>query len=570
MPSEYFFHIFLLAAAKARNEKMKVTLIVMLLLAGAPLLPASAGIPLTADAAYVTTPPHLEGYAVRFSAGAAPVLGEPLPLEVEVTPDWEGIRHARLAFVVQPGVSAIGETFAEVDFEEGPARAAFTASVDEPGEHMIRVEAEGVDDQGVPARGVGVAFVRIGEMGPGELMLDGFRVPQGPLPAVQVSVDMPADWDPFSYVSPPEAGEAKGLMPAAYPEPGTEVAFTEVGHSTFQVTACWNFRDYVDPSIWRNQRWAQVDVMDDDGIDDDVLWNGFTDSAGCFTTGSISRAEECCFSGNQDVYIKFILENSHVMIDQPDANGRYEYVTDPVTVGTQDLWPWGEFTTGTTHISARQFQYVNNAWDYGDNTAATTIGWQVEVETPQACFGSNPPNACYNPYEDNIYIPNEKDNRPEVTAHEYGHFVMDKFYGANDNIVGGPHSLCQDGISQNLAFSEGFSNYYGVQTNVKLSGVPGATGSLNYGSMNIETQDCGSAVTGDDNEWNVARTLWDLEDNGNDAETWDYSPFALLDIVDDCNNYGLRPYYDGSCSWVSHGYSSTDFRNAASKNRITY
>lgn len=195
---------------------------------------------------------------------------------------------------------------------------------------------------------------------------------------------------------------------------------------------------------------------------------------------------------------------------------------------------------------------------------------KVEVETPETC-PTGGDGACYWPALDVIYMPDTRDGLPEVTAHEYGHFMMDKWYGPFDASAGGPHTLCADPQARDLAWGEGFATYYGVSTNQRLAGVPGAEGDTFWKNRDLETYDCGGVPHGDDNEWNVAATMWDLIDSGSDGESVDFASFDAVDIVDDCDHANFQEYYNkASCSWVQHGYSGTQFRTVANKNRIPY
>lgn len=353
--------------------------------------------------------------------------------------------------------------------------------------------------------------------------------------------------------------------------------------SSFQVKACWQFRDKATGALLKS-RWVQMRVMDDDGIEDDELWRGYTDSTGCATSAWIPRAEECCFSGNQDVYVWFVLENERVSVWDPytTSGGRdvYGFVTGVQTVGGESLMDRGWHTTSNSadHGSARVFQYANNAWDFTTRHGGRTMTSRVWMDTPAGCPFSNNAYSCYNSPSDTAYIRDTDDGKPDLVGHEYGHFIMDKLYGAG--YAGEPssvHYFCAPS-SQAIAWSEGFANWLGAATDRQLwvDNIPGATGDLlQDNGYHMETnsagaQQCGT-TTGDSIEGNVARTLWDLTDYGTPDEGTGVSYSLVLGIVDDCNHNTFREYYDlGTCSWAGRGNDRTAFKNAASINGIAY
>lgn len=348
----------------------------------------------------------------------------------------------------------------------------------------------------------------------------------------------------------------------------------------FTVAGCWNFVDK--NNNWQDQRWVAVYVWDDDVADDDLLWSGVADGNGCFESSAIERDEECCFKGRQDVYLEILPCTSAACVRTADGNIYGADNKPGQTVGALTLtMDFGEIGPSTEYHAWRVFQYAQNAWDYvRDEGLETTAGSTVNIKVPkysyQCAWASAP--ACYNKATDTIYLNSGDgtDKDSDVTSHEYGHFVEDKEYGSYQIALPGTHSICGE-YNEDLMWSEGWGNYFGATVDHYQAGTPGATGDRNYRSMSIEDGRC-SGVYGQDNEWNVATTLWDLTDYDDDGlDLFDHSVAKMFDAFEDCNDETLWDFYNGggsnanspSCNWNQQtGYDECYFVTSAYQNNI--
>jgi hypothetical protein len=181
--------------------------------------------------------------------------------------------------------------------------------------------------------------------------------------------------------------------------------------------------------------------------------------------------------------------------------------------------------------------------------------------------------------QDAIYACNDgvDDKSPDDIGHEYGHFVQDKLY--NDGYwpsPGGSHTLCADNQHRGLSWTEGFADFFGPRMNTEVP-QPGANGDTKYNrpwdgsifSEDMETDPCG--VSGDDQEMNVARAMWDLRDGANDGkdQSSDTLPF-MLGVVNSCNDATYEDHYNQGCGWTSQGGSACNFVRTGYQNDIDY
>lgn len=95
-------------------------------------------------------------------------------------------------------------------------------------------------------------------------------------------------------------------------------------------------------------------------------------------------------------------------------------------------------------------------------------------------------------------------------------------------------------------------------------------------SNNIENTWCGSTVQGQDNEWNVARTFWDLYDAAPDGS--DLSGYGSDNVNPSTNSIWKvmvsqadpQSLGDFRAKWLNMGYSSPMFTGTSSQNQITW
>lgn len=495
-----------------------------------------------------------------------------LTLQVVARPTMSGITDAVVSISADPTLKVVGASSVSVSFPLGaPAQAVFTLRAGDAGTHHLDVRASAEHALGTLG-GWREANIVLPETGVGEFY-EGVVPPNGRLGfATQLDVAPLAELLP-----PPDLRETPGPdlsferppLPEGWVEGETGDVITPASHSTFVVRACWLYVTETGGSL--AQRFATVEVWDDDGVADDLLWSGITGSDGCFTSGTITRAEECCFSGNQDIYVNFYTTNTWTRV-QTTGGTVYGWSSTVATVGTEDTFDRGAWWPGTVSpFAARQFQYINNGGDFARNNAAVAGLGQVKVNMPDTfCSGM-----CYTRSDDTIHIPSTRDNSPDDANHEYGHYVQDKMYG--DSFwpsPGGAHSLCGDGQNIGLSWTEGYGDFFGPRVNNEVS-ANGANGDVLYSrpwdgssfSINMETNDCG--VSGFDNEMNVAQALWDLRDSVNDGFDTSSDTNALIhNVIEACDDSSYSDYYGGTCSWTSNGGSRCNFLRTAFQNDI--
>ena len=360
--------------------------------------------------------------------------------------------------------------------------------------------------------------------------------------------------------------------PTAFSVPGEE----PLGDGSFVVTGSWNY--YKEDGLSQApQRWATVRVWDDEVLFDELLWTGTTALDGTFTSGPIPTLEpDCCFKGNQDVYVEFSAEGAAVRVVD-GFGGVYRWSTGVVTVGSEDIVDFGAQIAGTSVWAQRPFEYVNNGWDYAVNEmgiAPATLG-QVTVAIPGGC-------TYYTRNDDTIHLCPDgvNDRSPDDVLHEYGHFVQDKLYGDRYwPSPGGSHYLCEDDQDRGLSWTEGFADFFGPRANQVIAD-PSDTaydrpwdGSLF--SFDLEAAShCGDALLGDDSEMNVAWALWDLFDAADDGalDVGIGEPAARLgDALLGCDQADYREFYDGGvCNWVSQGNAPYSLVATAFQDRIDF
>lgn len=96
---------------------------------------------------------------------------------------------------------------------------------------------------------------------------------------------------------------------------------------------------------------------------------------------------------------------------------------------------------------------------------------------------------------------------------------------------------------------------------------------------NIESSDC-TNVYGQDNEWNVAQTLWDLYDSAPESNSWgaDFSSYGSDNINPASDSiWGVmwsgsepRSLGDFRAQWLARGYNEWMFSDVAHLNGIWF
>jgi len=503
-------------------------------------------------------------------------------LRATVEAAWDGFSGAR-AHVEGPVQVATDPPERVLDLRPGvPVSTDFSVTFLEPGTHLLKLRIHAASERG-PVGGYRQGYAVVPETGEGRFYGDSLPETWYARPAVPYTGPRPVVSPPAPELASilasmaPRPIESRPLplppnIPPAPLDPGTP----EAASTTFRVTGCWGYTDEEDN--FQPQRWVAWEVWDrDSGSDDDVLAGGsgvYTDYDGCFTSGNIPRAEsDCC--GNQDVYVKYWTCNWFAVCAGPALTNFYVFVSAVSTVGDEDLVDFGTLWPGEGGGDVTRFvQYANNGWYFAVFNAGMPSSQITRVRVVQ---GTN--CTFYRTSEDAIYACNNgiDDKSPDDIGHEYGHFVMDKLY--NDAYwpgPGGSHTLCADNQNRGLSWSEGWADFFGPRMNNEVN-EPGANGDALYNrpwdgsifSEGMESDPCG--VTGDDQEMNVARALWDVRDSSHDGVDESSDTLAsIFDVVNNCNDATYQDYYNLGCGWVSRGRSACNFVRSAFQNDIDY
>jgi len=497
---------------------------------------------------------------------------------IEVVPYWSSVSDVSVAIDVPSGVELISSVPAG---RPGPLaeslRFPFQVVPLAPGSYEIGVRVTGTSAIFGKLGDIERVFLEVPREGEGRLSI-GNALPTDAMGWVS-PVGGPAR---ESHQIPLRRGKDPGVGPSPHAlPPATPAANPSVGappivqsHPTFVVTGQWNYwRE--DDVTWAPQRWARVEVRDDDGLGAfDLLWVGTTGADGSFTSVPIDRVEpDCCGRGNQDVSVVFFTTNGGVSV-QTTGGTPYSWQTAVTTIGTEDVLDVGSLASGSNRFAQRPFQYINNGWDFAVNVGGLgAILGQVRVFIPDSC-------TFYTLADDTIHLCADgvDDKSPDDVNHEYGHYIHDKLY--RDGFwpsPGGVHSFCEDNQNRGLSWTEGFADFFGPRVQTEIVDPTDVSYSRPWDgsifAINMESRACAGGVLGDDDEMHVAWSLWDLRDGENDGTDQDVSQSVatLMSAIDGCNQSNYRDHYDGGlCNWVSRGNSRLSFVATAWNNRIDY
>lgn len=383
------------------------------------------------------------------------------------------------------------------------------------------------------------------------------------------------------------------------------------GSDTFVVRACWHYQDEngVDS---HPQRWAGYIVREEnDGDFDETLEDGTLGENGCFQSAPLSRYESG--SNPRDIFVKIVLCTDRSCVTDYDAvaehkaGAAYTYFWDVRTVDeSQDVMDFGTgIPPAGSGAPSRIFQYLNHAHQFSVNHDLVTknlLGMAVypcniygECEPEDSFYALPEANiAGFTAQQDTIWVGSAHGKHPDVIAHEYGHFIMDKLYNDEFWPTGDPyvdHFFCEDGQDLAIAWQEGFANWIGVRIHWEVAfpevgqdykdrqhsrdghGTAGFDLELRVpDSGNFDT--CGSSPPdGDDNEGNIAMALWDLTDTTNDGIDKGYHTLeTITDLLSTCKNqHNFEELYNaattGTCNWNAF-YDRCDFLTSSHNNRI--
>lgn len=508
---------------------------------------------------------------VVLAVSPLPHLGRPSDLQIRLSSVWSDLSDVTVEIEVSEGLWVSGDRNMPHELPLGEERTVGLSVFPlASGLSRVTVWVRGMSLEFGRVGGHAVIFLDVPTRGPGAFLLGNPPVESASGTAEQIASPLTGRG---------VSGPALRPYPAtAFGSGGQEIRSEGVSlgprsHASFNVTGQWNYWQEDDVTT-SSQRWATVEVWDEDAGVDELLWTGVTDGEGNFTSAKIPRAEEPG-QGNQDVYVRFVACNSAVCVQTTDGTN-YSWQTETVTVAAEDALSFGSRAPETNQFAPRPFQYINNAWDYAVNLGGLgPILGQVHVLIPGPC-------TFYTLSDDTIHLCADgvDDKSPDDVAHEYAHYVQDKMYG--DSFwpsPGGIHLACEDGQHRGLSWTEGFADFFGPRSHQEIVDPQdhfysrpwdGSLFSLDLESSLI----CPSTVEGDDNELRVATALWDLADGADDGLLdvgIRHSPAALFGAITGCDQATYRDLYDGGqCNWIDRGNPRFDFLATGFQNTIDY
>ncbi len=328
------------------------------------------------------------------------------------------------------------------------------------------------------------------------------------------------------------------------------------------------------PDVRVPVRFAKIELREEDPVRDDSYGTKNTDGDGKY---SFSFCDDDGLGGGaQELYLRLFTD-----VYDPETKHRVVYVEDSSYVdeiydfnseifGNED---GGNFPVDI-NLTEEQSQPFNitdaiyDAWFYfndrgglagmGEDLDLTAeVHWEPGyVETSPLYTGLN---TYYDPAFEEITIGtvvdlDAWDESPII--HEYGHFIEDKY--SCDESPGGPHSFSKILGDLELAWSEGFNNYF--QSAVRRGmGYPDANFYFDTGATNLETwhrriitstvgPPPGTVITtslaSPYNEMAIAAMFWDLLDTVDDEQDrigFDHSHIQEVYTHDEfANQWGLE------------------------------
>ena len=399
---------------------------------------------------------------------------------------------------------------------------------------------------------------------------------------VTISAKDPNAVSPMGSIMP----EVSGIAPTA-PEvtaAGTRAAngdpcFTVRG--VFQRIERTPTRNGYLPDTLVPVRSALVEMREEDTLFDDSYGEALTDAQGRYSFSFCD--DDGLFDDELELYVRLhaqiraqgveIVEVQEDGLIPPEDVYEFDSVPFDSEGGTYDknfqltLEQSGIMNMADAVYDAWTF-WNNNGGAVGDDAvfdALAEINWDA---------GDELDGSYYNGYVwDHINIadgpadPDEWDD--SVIIHEWNHQADDN-YGCDDT-PGGEHSSSQNLGDQELAWSEGYANYYQSAVRNAFGRTDGnwyldgdALGAM--GGYDLETRDTFNAMLNTPfNEAAIAAMLWDLEDMANDnQDRTGFGAATVQQVFTDPNFSENGDIFDDTCtafvylwSWVDTGKPTT-------------
>lgn len=298
-------------------------------------------------------------------------------------------------------------------------------------------------------------------------------------------------------------------------------------------------------------------------IPDSYLGDAITDWSGYYSIAFDNAERDSCEVRRADPYVTFIYSTSNI-VEITDEEGYIHYTyTDWVGNPSGDV-DFGNLAPASAlgRDVGRMYQWITEAWDVFSTSTGDSIGMtRVRYPSPDGSGAHYHPGAGYT-YAQEIHIGSGYEDSQDILLHEWGHYAMDWGYGFDyRNTPGGTHFICDDNQHRGLSFSEGWASFVALAV----------TGSPVFdhvsSSMNYETaSDC--TARGDDSEYRVTATFWDLYDSVVDgSDHADLSLAQIWGVIDDLEQPHMEDYYADA---VQRGIPRAAFVGAAWQNTIDY
>lgn len=398
---------------------------------------------------------------------------------------------------------------------------------------------------------------------------DGLPVEEIPLAAegIPIAPDTVIADPPADAASLPDAPTVEGPASPPKDSPVNDPDLAPTGQaacSQVRANIRWIYRD--ETGLGRPMSYATFILWEDDVGPDWKFQTMTADSNGNALSNWFNN-DDGAFQGTLDFYAEVWGSNAGVNIGQRASLNVY----------------YSAYTATSNNIDPSSTGCVL----YLSYEVTDTAQWRHYMETVWAwkyasAFGSGSPSAVkiyypdpqpfgphYEPVFRAIAMPSGYSGNPDTSYHEYGHHVNYWAYG-HDSFPPpyANHSLCDDNQATNLAFGEGWANFFAAYVHARTRG--GTT----YSGNDIENSHC--TASGYDNEWNVATALWDLYDAHADGR--DLSTYGSDNMNPSTNSIwkvmvgGTDPQNFSSfrTKWLSLGYSSTMFTETSGQNKITW
>jgi hypothetical protein len=266
-----------------------------------------------------------------------------------------------------------------------------------------------------------------------------------------------------------------------------------------------------------------------------VLGSGFTDEKGAYDIPVPRR-------GNPTVFVRALAQTENASVVRVRDRAELSMVSPTFALGRERAVTHDLLATDSSRI-AGAFNIAVVIARANALVHAAQPGVQlprVEIRWDTTYIG----NTYFNPREGVAFINGRRDRDSDeyddhIIAHEYGHFLMDRF--SRESSPGGDHSFGER-LDPRLAWSEGWSNFFAGATTgspryIDTGVVRGRQGVLL--SVDLEEDSPAGDRPGIWSEHSVASLLWDWFDDG--AEEGDPVTFGFIPLWMSLVELGKEP-----------------------------